>query len=576
MKSQIYKNIFADAKNILIIVIIFHGINSVFWFKNDGYIQHGCHSVWLEKNSLGYSKILLDDSAPVLGKVLKTLDSFKLSRHGCAFSTTNFNLTSLFIAFPSALCLDGHVKLFLINAILFLQLVAVLFAIYCLGKIVFNKAAGSWSAIIFSFYPGVIGLSRKSSAELLVTFFVIVSIIIFVRWDNLARIFRSLLLLAVFIMGVFSGGLFLVFFIPLFLLHLSFIFFSRSKKMENLSEFIILLCLILFFFHFYLEGEYSKFFLNLKKGLVETCEKLTSQSKDFIGSADYGVIKSFLFAPQDSSCPCTQTANVGINVKTFLFYIMESIYYTSYLLFVLAVFSFPFFIKNKKIDFYKKMLVWMWVSSGYLFLSLFYIKWGKFITPVLPALALASGVFISDYSERRKFIKPILVSVGILTALYYSYFSMPYRHFLEELTEGITAHRPIKSKFIEVAEQIGTKIDNLSEANDSVNIFFLDKESSRFQGSWVADKSVRVGNLIGLFLKRKHQIKDFWELSDNFYYNLSRQDFIVLIAQREIGDIEEYLYPEKAKRMPGLKFDMVYKGYFKSDVFIYLFKISKI
>jgi hypothetical protein len=386
------------------------------------------------------------------------------------------------------------------------------------------------------------------------------------------------LLFTIFSLGVLSGGLFLVFFVPLFLLHTFFSFFRHGRKAEGLLELIVFLVLVLLFFNFYFNGEYSKVFLNLKKGLIEVYDKLSLRSKNFIGNADYGTIGLFLFAPQDSICPCTQTTNVGMNIGTFLFYIMEMMYYISPLLFLLAAFSFFSLIKDKRVDFYKRMFLGTWVIFGYLLLSLFHIKWGKFITPALPALAMSSGIFIDEYSKKIRITQFILLCIGIATILYYSYFRITDNLFLEKLNEGFIAHRPLKSRFVEAAEGIATGInhDAVSRTKNVVNIVFLDKESPRFGGSvWVTDRSVRVNNLIKLFLKKKYHGENFWRLSNDFYSMLPKQDFVILIAQQKIASIANYLYPTEEREEPKLKFKTLHEDRLMGNVFVYLIKILK-
>lgn len=577
MKSLFYNNILTSAKKLLIIVIIFHGINNLFWFKNDGYLHAGSHTVWLEQKSIIYSQILLDNRTSILKKVEDTLDFFKLKHFYYEFSATNFNLASFFIALPMATYLDGYAKLFLINLILFLQFLLVILAIYYLGKIIFNETIGAWSSIIFSFYPGAIGLSRKVNSELMITFFIVLAIIVFFQQRHFSRTLKLFLLFIIFIFGTLSGGLFLVYFIPLFLLDICYSLLFHKRKIETLFYLVIFLCLILLFFNFYFNGEYSKVYSSLKKGFDECYKKLFSQSSDFIGSAANGVLEIFFFAPQTSFCPCTQTTNVGINVKALSFYIAEMMYYTSPLFFLLAIWSLSFLLKDKGIDFYKKILFAIWIFFSYLLLSLFHIKWGKFITPVFPVLALSSGVFICHYFGKQKIKKIIVFSLGILTVFYYSYFSPSRKYFLESISDTIIAHSPTKSRFIDIAEQIAAKINSygITKENNAINIIFLDKESVRFGNAWCIDQSMRVENLTKLFLKKKFQEKSFWSLSDDFYNRLDKQDFLILITLHKIDDIEKYLYDEETKNASNLKFEIIYEDSLKRDVLIYLLKISK-
>lgn len=579
MKAYFSKNILSNNRNLLLIIVIFHFINNVFWFKDNSYGEHAAHAVWLEDRSFQFSEILSDNKLPISKKILGTLDLFKLSHSGYEFTATNFNLTSLFISFPISSSLNGRMKLFLINIILFLQFVMVIFAIYYLGKAVFNQTVGMWSAVILSFYPGIIGASRKVNLELMVAFFVILSVVLFLRWKYLGKIPRLFLLCTVFILGIFSGGLFLVFFIPLAITHLIHDLLSSPRKREGFFLLVIFICIVALFLDFYFDGAYLRIFSNLKDGFREAYQKLFFQSNDFIGSAANGIVESFLFAPQDSICPCTQTTNVGLNIKTFLFYIMEMIYYASPFFFVLAILSLPLFIRDKKIDFYKRIFIMLWIGSGYLLLTLFHIKWGKFIIPLLPGLALNTGIFISEHLKKMNKKGIIIVSLGISTALYYSYLSspVPSNHFLEKLNERIIAHHPVKSKFVHIAEQVAAKInDEKDRPTEIVNLAFLDKEALRFRGDWVADQSKQLNNLIRIFLKRGYDIKDFWSSSDRFYNILDRQDFVILITQHRIKEGEAYLYEDPAKAVSGLNFEIVYEDWIKGGVFIYLIKILKI
>ncbi len=411
----------------------------------------------------------------------------------------------------------------------------------------------------------------------MITFFIVLAIIVFFQQKHFSRILKLFLLFIIFVFGTLSGGLFLVYFIPLFLLDVSRDLFFHKRKIEILFYLLIFLCLVLLFFNFYFNGEYSKVYSSLKRGFDECYEKLFSQSSDFIGSAANGVLEIFFFAPQTSFCPCTQTTNIGINVKALSFYIAEMMYYTSPLFFLLAIWSLSFLLKDKGIDLYRKILFAVWIFFSYLLLSLFHIKWGKFITPALPVLALSSGVFICHYFEKQKIKKIIVFSLGILTALYYSYFSTPHKYFLENISDTIIAHSPVKSRFIDVTEQIAARINNYNIAvgNNAINIIFLDKESVRFENTWLIDQSMRVDNLIKLFLKKKFQAKSFWSLSDDFYNRLDKQEFLILITRQKIDDIKKYLYDEKAKNVSNLKLEIIYEDYLKRDVLIYLLKISK-
>ncbi len=314
------------------------------------------------------------------------------------------------------------------------------------------------------------------------------------------------------------------------------------------------------------------------KGVVNSYKNLFLRSGNWYGSAAQGLTEMFLFASQDANCPCTQATNVGFNIKTFLFYIIAMINYTSVFFFFLAICSFFFLPRSKEANFYKKMVFVVWIILGYLFLSLFYIKWGKFITPILPALALSSSVFVCGL-QKSKYIKAckiVILCIGITAVIYYSFFAAPSKNPLEKLEEHLISERPRKSRFVEISEKLALVIDN-SQINNSdiINIAFLDKDSLRFGKGWVTDQSLRIKHLVRLFLRKKHRMEVFWRLSDDFYGILYKQNFIILITHKELNGIKDYLYPEELKNNPGNNFETVYEGKLREDTFIYLVRILK-
>lgn len=577
-RKFVVRNLFS-ARNIFIIIIIIHCINNFLWFRKDGYVVNGTHTVWIEEQAFKYVDAVFYGEKSFSEKVFATIDFFRLNQIGENLSVTNFNLTAFLISFPIAAQLDGYVKLFLINVILYLQFLLVLFGVYYLGKAAFNQETGFWAAIILSFYPGIIGLSRRTNCELPATFFIIISLVIFLRWRSIPGYLRPVLLFIVLGLGILSGAIYLAFFIPLFLLH---IYFEVSFNKRNSGNFIwlaVFLLLMVVFFAFYLNGNATSFFLNIMHGAEDSYKNLFLRSGNWYGSASQGLREVFLFASQDANCPCTQTTNVGLNLKTFLFYILAMINYTSVFFFFLAICSFFPLPGNKEVNFYKKMVFVVWIVLGYLFLSLFYIKWGKFITPILPALALSSSVFVCGFKKSKYVLacKIAILCVGITTAIYYSFFALPVENPLENLEEHLVCERPRKSKFVEVSEKLASVIDaSQINGSDIINIAFLDKDSSRFAAkTWVTDQSLRIKHLVRLFLRKKHRLEFFWGLCDDFYGILDKQNFIILITHKKLNGIKDYLYPEEFKNKPGKKFETVYEGKLREDTFIYLARILK-
>ncbi|MBU1863121.1 MAG: hypothetical protein KKH94_05625 [Candidatus Omnitrophica bacterium] len=558
---------------IFVCTIVFHVLNNILWLCQDGMLVHGCHSVWHEKLSHEQSQFLKNETVTINERIGDVAKRFKISSYGYAFNITNYSITNFLYIFPLASSLNGHIKLWIIHAINFLQFLAVLLVMVWLGTVLYSKSVGIWSAVIMSFYPGMIGLSRKVTNIPITILWVILLIILIMKWKTVRKIPWTLGLSLIFICGVLSGPLFLAFAVPLVCFHGIYVLIhdnNKKKRFVSICFFFIILCL---FFHWYVDGQYAPFFTKLGHDFQEAYDKFTFKSDSFIGSAKEGVIESFLFAPQDAVCPCTQTTNVGCNLKTFLFYLMECIKYISIPFCILAFFSFFLLLSSRTINRYKKIIMSMWLVGGYLLLSVYHIKWGKFCAPLLPVFALSSAYFIEQPGKLRTLKKSIVVIMGVAVALYYSYIPSPQARYFEKLTEGLVAHRPLSSSYITVAETVAQNIMREEKNNqDPLTITFLDKDSSRFVGEWVTDMSVRVGLLVSTFIPRRHVMNYFWTSEEEMFATLHRSDILLIIAHEDIVDIQSYMFP-KSKQSMRKKFELLYRGVLRPDTMVYCVRV---
>ncbi|MFA5090197.1 MAG: hypothetical protein WC510_04075 [Candidatus Omnitrophota bacterium] len=577
MPHNSVKQILHDRRISAAVFILFLFCNNIFWFSKDGYIQHGCYSVWHEENAFEYSDMIANDRLSAAEKLFKTMDFLKVSHFGYAFSAINFNLASLAVAFPIMAPLSGGHKLFLINIVLFLQFMLVLVATYIFGKVIFSEQIGIRSALILSFYPGMVGLSRKTNSALLVTFFVLISILIFLRWKYMPAVLRSVFLAFIFICGVLSGGLYLVFFIPLFCLHAGIVLLDPKLRARHILDAVIFLFLAAIFFGLYFDNNYAHVFLNLKDGFIEACKSLVFKSSNWVGSVADGRKELFLFASQDAFCPCTQTINAGININTFLFYIMEIMYYTSPLFFLLGALSLVWLLKDRALSFQTRLSFGVWFCVSYILLTLFHIKWGSFIVPLLPLFALSSGFFLERFLKQQQWKEYSIVTLGIITVLFYSYFSYSRRHYLENLEEGIIAHRPVKSNFIEAARHIAETIDydNNSGLNYVPGIIIFDGESPRFRGMWVADMSMRMGHLIRVFLQKKYRVETFWRSSPDFLQAVTKNDYLIVITRQRLKGDLQYLFADTGAIKSVPEVQLKYESDLAQRAFISLLKILR-
>ncbi len=555
-------------------VILFHLINNLIWFHKDGYAVHGCHSVWHEKLSIDLYQSLFDEETPFYKRILRPFEYFKISRYGYSFSITSYSLTNFFLIFPYLVPLSGQTKLLLICLLNYFHLIGVLFAMIWLGTILFNRTIGLWSAIILSFYPGIIGLSRKVNVALVTTLCVIMFIIFLMKWKTFKRIAWAFLMAVLFCLGALSSPLYFAFSLPLLFFHVIYAIYADKRKARRTLALVLFILICSLFFYWYSGGSYTKVVFNFKDNMTEAYDKFTFKSDSFIGSAKEGLVESFLFAPQDSVCPCTQTTNVGCNLKTFLFYIMQCIKYTSPLFFILGILSFLMLMKNKNIPWYTKNILTFWIIGGYVILSIFHIKWGKFCAPMLPVLALSNAYVINEWKRWRNINKFILTTIGIGVILYYSYIPYPRIHSLEKLTEGLVSHRPLPTVFVPTAQKTAnTIINTMPDIKGRLKIAFVDKDSLRFEGEWVTDMSLRVGLLVSTFISRPYTMEYFWSLDEYKMEYFNGYHFFVVLSHIKVKDMHKYLFlnDEKSRKQRLLIFS---ENVLNESTFLYVVRIQ--
>jgi len=371
---------------IFFVLFLFHAINNYIWYACDGFTVHGCHSVWHEKLCIESASSFKNPAMKMSERLIMLFDKLKLSNYGHQFSMTNYSLMHIGLTLIYSLAVPGTMKLLFAYAFFFLQYCSILLLIYMIGRAMWGRSAGIWAMLIASFYPGLIGLSRKVNT----VFFACITLLLFVLFIQKEKIRSILWFIPVaffIIIGVISSPLYFAFLIPISLFFILRMLFVQRSKIGWVFQIILLICTLALFFHGYIEGAYAQFYESFMSVMTEAYDKLTFKSDSFVGSAKEGLVESFLFASQDSVCPCTQTTNVGFNLKTFLFYGAELIRYASPPFLAIGMICFVWMLIARDTKRYHKALLIIWLFGSYSILSIFHIKWGKFCAPLLPVFA---------------------------------------------------------------------------------------------------------------------------------------------------------------------------------------------
>jgi hypothetical protein len=552
---------------------LFHALNNLIWYEKDGFAVHGCHSVWHEKLCLDTASVVRNPGLNLSEKVITLFDKLKLTYYGNQFSMTNYSLMHVALSSLCAFAIPGATKLLLVYGFFYMQFCIVILLIYVIGRSMWNQSAGLWAMIIASCYPGFIGLSRKVNT-LLFTCIALLLLVLFMQKEKIRSILWFVPISFFIIMGILTSPVYFAFMIPLVVYFVLRMGFVQRSKVGWLIQVALLICTIAMFFHGYINGEYARFYETTANVITEAYDKLTFKSDSFIGSAKEGLVESFLFASQDSVCPCTQTTNTGFNLKTFLFYGAELLRYASIPFFFIGLICFLWMLVTRDTKKHHKSLLFFWLVAGYIILSLFDIKWGKFCAPLLPVFALSTGYVVSQKMPLRKFLQPTVVILGIFVVLYSSYVPHPRVHWLEKLTEGIVAHRPLPSNFEGVASSTASKIqDALEQKKEPWKIILIDKDSARFMDDhWVSDMSVRIGILISMNIPQYHHYNFYWNADDETLSAINESDIINIITHDPIDDINTYLFEG---HQDLIKIQLLQQDVVKEKTYLYTFTVEK-
>ncbi len=523
------------------------------WFHFDGLSMFGCQSVWIETQALDFARSLQDAAAGgPLAALGALISRFSLSHNSWCPDPTAFSPTTALLSLAAAACRDPSGLLALAALLLFLPYALVVWATYRLGARLYGPLTGLRAGLIASCLPGLAGLSRKTNPEMMTALAVLGLLHLMAGWDRLGRKAWAAAAAAVFCAGVLSGPLFWAFGPPLLLVHVLRAVGTDPRPHLRAGAACAAVAAAGLFVAAYCGGHPGLVLEQVRAFLSESRDKLLFRSDSFIGSAKQGLIESFLAAPQDSVCPCTQSTDVGLTLKTFSFYLLELCYYLSPAWFVAAAVSAGRLAMHRGLG---RRAFWTGAGAGlaaaYLLLSASYIKWGKFAAPFLPALALAIAAGFPFPRRRPAAASLLLAAAGFGILLYHSFAAAPGMHFNETLCEGMIAHRPVPATLLPASRSLGAAL-RADPALDPV--VFLDRESLRFAGDWINDRSARLACLVRVFAGRPVRLSLFWSDGPELAAALAKARGLLLLTGKPEPDPVFYLFgPAPAPDHPGLE-----------------------
>ncbi|MFH1093936.1 MAG: glycosyltransferase family 39 protein [Candidatus Omnitrophota bacterium] len=500
------------------------------WIRQDGRHALGCESVFHFERAFEIYAQIKAPSPNYLTSLTKLIKyPWLLQVRQPAVSAIPSTYAAVFV-FLSILFNLSFLNLAQLN-IIYLALI-ILFT-YLLGKSLSCSKTGLLSAFLIAFYPMVYGASRKLTPEIALTAIVVCAYYLLVKTNFFKSISYSIVLGITCLFGIMIHPLFAAFIsgglLYCFFKIIKFTDKAKPQRFLNLITSILIMLASLFFMH----ENFHKFNIVTKDTFKEMSITLTKHSQTFIGNADTATDGLFLFASPEDSCPCTQTTSRGINLKCILFYLAQIPDQISFFCVFLLITSLFFFVKNKNCK--GRVLLFLWAIFPYLILTLLPRKWGRFYMPALPALALITACGISSITDKRfkKILLVLILIVSFMQFFAYSYYALPGRPFLSELTEFINTHKPFPSNYHFTVSQIMKQINNSNipdqKQQTTAGLFDLVTSADRFSSHWYNDLTYYFRLLMNFYKRADINIALNWDISTSIIDNNS-YDFLVVLS----------------------------------------------
>lgn len=371
---------------IILIIIIFHGINNY---------------IWLRLNL----KPVYDDQAFHLLGGLQIIEMLKLPFWGIFTKIMSFSVVAFYpplFHFCMAIFNIIFGKSLISSVMTNMVFLAVLsFSLYYIGKKLGDKNIGVLSTFIVSMYPFVFGLSRTPLLDFALTAMVALSLCCLIYTDNFTNRLSSLLFGFSLGLGMLTKQLFIFFIIvPLSFVIIGQLFKKEMNKSKAKNLFISFLAA------FFLDAYW--YVVNLKKVLP-----------NYIRA---GYHDADMFGPSNL---------FSLDSMVYYFYQLIVNQMLPFFCIVFAVGAFIFFRSKMKM---KSFLLFSILGAYIIFTFLIKIKEPKTTVPYLSVFAIVSAAGILNLRpvKLKKFFIAFLVVFGL-----YQYFIVSYVPLLSPRSRGV-------------------------------------------------------------------------------------------------------------------------------------------
>ena len=391
---------------ILASIILFHLINNYIWLKMDNtYLLHDAH--WHFLFSLRVFDEIRNSVIPILSNIFNDFVYYRWHGIFVAYITAPF----YFIFGTSQ---NAGV---MINAAIFLTILV--FSTYGIGKKLFNEKAGLLATFIVTMYPLIFNHLRIYMLDLPLTSMITLSIYLLLLTENFTNKNYSLLFAISAGLGMLTKFSFVGFIIgPLSLVLYRACINKKIQLIQKKNILTVFLIIIIIPFAFYRLKFWEVF------NRIYECSWLYT-------SSNFSVHSLFLYIYSVISL-----------AKDFLLWCLKNMINNSisFLFFCAFVIGLPIFF-IKKIG-YKKIL-YLWILLPILFLTLIFRspEISRYTMPLMPAIAIISGIGIAGikYLKLQKTIIFLVVILG-----YFQYFTISYN--IPFLPAGIEVSLPYLKK----------------------------------------------------------------------------------------------------------------------------------
>ncbi|MCK5177441.1 MAG: glycosyltransferase family 39 protein, partial [Candidatus Aenigmarchaeota archaeon] len=287
--------------------------------------------------------------------------------------------------------------------ILFLGIL--ILSVYGIGKKMYNKKTGLFSAFLVSFYPIIFGHLREYLMDVSLTAMVTLSIYLLLKTDYFNNRMYSMLFGISLGLGMLTKWTFVFFICPAILL----IIFGLIIKNTNINE-------VKLNFKSYFFNRIKLFFISKKTRNLLLLSLIGFLIASFWYVPNYDSVKSLLLGHSSDSGAIEGDPEI-FTLKSITWYfvglINHNIFLPFFIVFLIGLF---FLIKNISNNKIRTSILLLWILIPWGVFTFIRNKDIRYIMPLLPAIAIISSFWIMNL--KKKTIKSLVVLSIVIIALF--------------------------------------------------------------------------------------------------------------------------------------------------------------